>query len=177
MLPILKPVWQLISVDNCRVDSNISRLHYLVTSVVLVAFSILLTSKVVVSDSILCHSQYKSDNDLSPSTLNTICYAGASDTYSKETTPRESFSEDARVPMVYQYQAMVFFLMALTFYAPKLMWNAMEGGITEKVVQKLSEPIQECSNLLLHYDRLRVKGLWLRYATLQNLIPSFPWIA
>ena len=24
---------------------------------------------------------------------------------------------------------------------------------------------------------LRVSGLWLRYAALQNLIPSFPWIA
>ncbi len=24
---------------------------------------------------------------------------------------------------------------------------------------------------------LRATGLWLRYATLQNLIPSFPWIA
>ena len=24
---------------------------------------------------------------------------------------------------------------------------------------------------------LRASGLWLRYATLQNLIPSFPWIA
>ena len=23
---------------------------------------------------------------------------------------------------------------------------------------------------------LRTSGLWLRYATLQNLIPSFPWI-
>ena len=23
---------------------------------------------------------------------------------------------------------------------------------------------------------LRASGLWLRYATLQNLIPSFPWI-
>ena len=24
---------------------------------------------------------------------------------------------------------------------------------------------------------LRASGIWLRYATLQNLIPSFPWIA
>ena len=24
---------------------------------------------------------------------------------------------------------------------------------------------------------LRASGLWLRYTTLQNLIPSFPWIA
>ena len=24
---------------------------------------------------------------------------------------------------------------------------------------------------------LRASGLWLRYASLQNLIPSFPWIA
>ena len=138
MLPILKPVWQLISVDNCRVDTNISRLHYLVTSVVLVGFSILLTSKVVVSDSILCQSRYRSENDLSQSTLNSICYTGTSDTYRKET------SQDATVPKYYQYQALTLFLMALTFYAPKLFWNVTEGGITEKIVQNLSEPIQGC---------------------------------
>ena len=138
MLPILKPVWQLISVDNCRVDTNISRLHYLVTSVVLVGFSILLTSKVVVSDSILCQSRYRSENDLSQSILNSICYTGTSDTYRKET------SQDATVPKYYQYQALTLFLMALTFYAPKLFWNVTEGGITEKIVQNLSEPIQGC---------------------------------
>ena len=27
------------------------------------------------------------------------------------------------------------------------------------------------------YLALRASGLWLRYARLQNLIPSFPWIA
>ena len=144
MLPILKPVWQLISVDNCRVDTNISRLHYLVTSVVLVGFSILLTSKVVVSDSILCHSRYRSENDLSQIMLNSICYTGTSDTYRKETTTTESLSQDATVPKYYQYQALTYFLMALTFYAPKLLWNVTEGGITEKIVQNLSEPIQGC---------------------------------
>ena len=31
--------------------------------------------------------------------------------------------------------------------------------------------------LRLYVLALRASGLWLRYATLQNLIPSYPWIA
>ena len=42
--------------------------------------------------------------------------------------------------------------------------------------------IQGCQMAIARFlDRmcmaLRASGLWLRYATLQNLIPSFPWIA
>ena len=151
MLPYFKPILQFISVDRVRVDSNISRLHYLVTGLVLVGYSILLTSKVVVSDSIVCHSWYKSENAPSERTLNSLCFTSSSDitTSHHETTTSHyeetTTSHTPTIPIYYQYQALVFFLMAFGFYAPKFMYDMIEGGITEKVVQQLSEPILEQS--------------------------------
>ena len=153
MLEFLKPLWQLASIDRCHVDSNISRLHYIVSVLVLVGFSIVLTSKVAGSDSILCYTRYKSDNDPSQNTLNSLCYASMSDPISSHNTitsqantnsqATPSSHQNTTVPMYYQYQAMVFFLVAITFYGPKALWNCMENGITAKVIQNLNEPIQD----------------------------------
>ena len=49
----------------------------------------------------------------------------------------------------------------------------------EETRQRQEHGCQMAIARFLHcmYLSLRASGLWLRYATLQNLIPSFPWIA
>ena len=56
------------------------------------------------------------------------------------------------------------------------------GGCKNAQRAVLTSSVHGCQMAIARFlDRmclaLRASGLWLRYATLQNLIPSFPWIA
>ena len=138
MLPIINSVInQVIRLDKCSVDSFISRLHYIVTTVLLAAFSIALLSTNMVSESISCYSRFHSASDISvpQPQLNSFCYATRTkfDTYSEEV-----------IPTFYRYQPIIFFLLSLSFYLPKYFFSIIEDNLIEKIVQNLGQPIQEC---------------------------------
>ena len=138
MLPIINSVInQVIRFDKCSVDTFISRLHYIATTVLLAAFAITLLSTNMVSESISCYSRFHSASDISvpQPQLNSFCYATRTkfDTYSEEV-----------IPTYYRYQPIIFFLLSLSFYWPKHLMSMIEDNVIEKIVQNLGQPIQEC---------------------------------
>ena len=88
MLPYIHSILkQIIKVDAVQVDSYVSKLHYGTTTVLLVAFSMLLTSSAKIS----CQSSYSGSHMPTEQQLNTFCFV-ASYTYSQETS--NTYSEE-----------------------------------------------------------------------------------
>ena len=138
MLPIINSVIsQFIRLDKCRVDSFISRLHYIVTTVLLAVFALTLISTNMVSETISCYSRFDSASDISITQpqLNSFCYATQ--------TKQKTYSEKA-IPAYYRYQPILFFLLSLSFYWPKFFWSMIEDNVIQKIVQNLDQPIQGC---------------------------------
>ena len=72
--------------------------------------------------------------------------------------------------------------LQLQFMHQKVTFGANLAGSSNSVFYPPPKFVQGCQMAIARFlDRmclaLRASGLWLRYATLQNLIPSFPWIA
>lgn len=55
LLDVFKTVRVILKFDKVRIDNNISRLHYKLTVIVLVVFSLLVTSKQYFGEPIQCH--------------------------------------------------------------------------------------------------------------------------
>ena len=134
MLPIINSVIsQFIRLDKCNVDTFISKMHYIGTTVLLSAFAITLLSTNIISESMSCYTRVHSASDTSvpQSHLNSFCYATQTNTYREEA-----------IPPFYRYQPIIFFLLSITFFCPKIFWNTIEGNVIEKLVQNLGQPIQ-----------------------------------
>ena len=144
MLPFIQSVLNLfLRWDKCRVDSYVSRLHYGITSVILLAFSIFLTSSLDIS----CQSSYYLSAGPSENQLNSFCVVGPTYIDSHEATISDSDTfrgkTSVHVPQFYQYQTLLFCLIAISFYFPKLLWSLVENNRTEKIVKNLGQPVQE----------------------------------
>ena len=129
---------QIIKLDRCRVDTIVSRSHYIISTVVLGVFALTLISTNIAYESISCFSRFHTTSDITQPQLNSFCYAPqtTSDTYSEETIPHQ-------IPAFYRYQPIIFFLISLSFYWPKYVWSCMENNLIEKCVQNLNQPIQK----------------------------------
>ena len=148
MLPFIQSIVnQFIKLDKCTVDSAISKLHYVATTVILVVFSVVVTSKGITSGSISCHSRIDVSGGPSEQQLNSFCLGGDTYSVSQETTITDSDTfrgNTTSIPLIYQYQPILFCLLAIIFYAPKLIWHLIENCQIEKIVNNLGEPLQEC---------------------------------
>lgn len=69
MLPVLSSLRGLLKIQSISIDSNIDRLHYKVTVIVLLAFSILVTAGQFFGEPMNCDFP-----DYSYHSLNTYCY-------------------------------------------------------------------------------------------------------
>lgn len=138
MLDVLSLIsGSLLKVASINIDNTVFKLHYRVTVLILILFSLLVTCRQYIGNPIEC---------LSPSTLipNAILdeYCWVSTTFtlphieSKRVgidvphpgVDRSTENEERVYHQYYQWVCFVFFLQAIMFYVPHFLWKSWEGG-------------------------------------------------
>ncbi|KAM7305017.1 innexin inx2 [Ixodes scapularis] len=117
----------LIKIDAIVTDNHVFRLHYKVTCAVLIAFSILVTSRQYIGDPIDCISK----DSLHSKVLDTFCWIHS--TFSV----KDAWNKKA-----------------VLFYIPRYLWLACEGNKISTLVLDLNSPVlcddkRKCSRKLL----------------------------
>lgn len=144
----------LLRIDAVCIDNNVFRLHYKATVIILVAFSLLVTSRQYIGDPIDCIV-----DDIPLSVMDTYCWI-----YSTFTIPNRltgTVGKDVVQPGVashvegedevkyhkyYQWVCFVLFFQAILFYVPRYLWKTWEGGRIKMLVLDLNCPVinEEC---------------------------------
>ncbi|GFQ98785.1 innexin inx2 [Trichonephila clavata] len=139
----------LLKISNVVIDNNVFKLHYKVTVILLLACSILVTSRQYFGDPIECISR----DDIPNKLLNVFCWIHA--TFSVENAWHKKVGEEIPYPGVdkyipgenrryhayYQWVCFVLFLQAILFYLPRYFWKVCEGGKVKNIVLDLNSYI------------------------------------
>ncbi|RWS05636.1 Innexin inx2-like protein [Dinothrombium tinctorium] len=141
----------VIKLDQVCIDNNVFRLHYKATVIILIACSLLVTSRQYFGDPIDCIS----NDDVPKKVFNTFCWIHA--TFTLPDAYNKRIGEDIVAPGVaqhtpgekrvyhkyYQWVCFVLFLQAVCFYIPRYFWKMWEGGRLRSLVLSLDNPILE----------------------------------
>lgn len=165
MFDVFGSVKGLLKIDSVCIDNNIFRLHYKVTVIILVAFSLVVTSRQYIGDPIDCIV-----DEIPLAVMDTYCWI-----YSTFTIPNRlsgRIGKDVVQPGVgnhvdgedevkyhkyYQWVCFVLFFQAMFFYLPRYLWKTWEAGRLKMLTLDLSCPIiseenkNERIKLLLEY--------------------------
>lgn len=149
MFSLVEPLLKFISIPKIRVDNFILVCHYRVTSVYLLLVAIIITSKVTLVDNINCHPRFGTTTDISLQTLQVHCY------YSSHSNSGETV-----VPQYYQYLPLIYFISALGFTAPKLLYQIVEKSLFEQLIGDLVKPLQDKN---AHSHHMKKLAEWLQH--------------
>ncbi|CAH1176180.1 unnamed protein product [Phaedon cochleariae] len=176
MFDVFGSVKGLLKIDQVCIDNNIFRLHYKATVIILIAFSLLVTSRQYIGDPIDCIV-----DEIPLNVMDTYCWI-----YSTFTVPNRlvgRIGQDIVQPGVgshtdgkdevkyhkyYQWVCFVLFFQAMLFYVPRYLWKTWEGGRIKMLVLDLNCPIvsDDCKNdrkrLLVDYftTNLRMQNFY-----------------
>ncbi|XP_049821531.1 innexin shaking-B isoform X2 [Aethina tumida] len=169
-MDLLRGVYTLAQTNHVTIDSAILRLHSNATVILLVTFSIAVTTRQYVGNPIDCiHTR-----DIPEDVLNTFCWIHSTYTVLDEF---KKISSDNTYPGVentgnhptkqvkyYQWVAFTLFFQAILFYTPRWLWKSWEGGKIHALMMDLDIGI--CSDIeKKQKKKLMIDYLWenLRY--------------
>lgn len=145
MFELFSSVKDFIKLDKICIDNNVFRLHYKASFVILVVFSLLVTSKQYIGDPIDCIV-----DEIPQNIMDTYCWI-----YSTFTIPNlkgiigenmiqqgvASYVEgkdEVKYHKYYQWVCFALFFQAILFYIPRYLWKTWEGGKLKMLCQDLS---------------------------------------
>lgn len=149
MFDVFGSVKGLLKLDQVCIDNNIFRLHYKATVIILIAFSLLVTSRQYIGDPIDCIV-----DEIPLNVMDTYCWI-----YSTFTIPNRlvgvvgrdmphpgivSYVEgqdEVKYHKYYQWVCFALFFQAILFYVPRYLWKTWEGGRIKMLVIDLNCPI------------------------------------
>ncbi|XP_044007095.1 innexin inx2-like [Aphidius gifuensis] len=167
MFDVFGSVKGLLKLDEVCVDNNVFRLHYKATVIILIAFSLLVTSRQYIGDPIDCVVEGVPEN-----VMDTYCWI-----YSTFTIPNRVNGEigksiahpgvygnvegedEVKYHKYYQWVCFCLFFQAMLFYVPRYLWKSWEGGRIKSLVMDLNCPVvsESCKierrGLLVDYFR------------------------
>ncbi|XP_065209665.1 innexin inx2 [Planococcus citri] len=161
MFDVFGSVKGLLKIDSVCIDNNIFRLHYKATVIILVAFSLIVTSRQYIGDPIDCIV-----DEIPLNVMDTYCWI-----YSTFTIPNRlggRIGKDVVQPGVsshvegedtekyhkyYQWVCFVLFFQAMFFYLPRYLWKTWEAGRLKMLALDLTCPIISDEN---KKDRIRL---------------------
>lgn len=149
MFDVFGSVKGLLKLDSVNIDNNIFRLHYKATVIVLIAFSLVVTSRQYIGDPIDCIVEGVPGN-----VMDTYCWIHSTFTIPNRMA-QEVIGKDVPHPGVrphqegdqvkyhkyYQWVCFVLFFQALLFYIPRYLWKTWEAGKMKMLVLDLNCPI------------------------------------
>uniref|UniRef100_A0A1E1XAB3 Innexin n=1 Tax=Amblyomma aureolatum TaxID=187763 RepID=A0A1E1XAB3_9ACAR len=149
---LVAPLHRAIKINRIVLDNQIFRLHYKATSLLMLMFSILVTSTQYFGDPIDCIQH----DAVPPNVIRTFCWihstfnipSAYNATVGVDGVPypgieRYTPDEVRRYYGYYQWVCMVLFLQAGCFYLPRYLWKSYEQGLIRSLVQDLDCPIKE----------------------------------
>ncbi|OQR71143.1 innexin inx2-like [Tropilaelaps mercedesae] len=152
MMELLKAVknWLNLSKDKTYIDSYIFRMHYRLTTILLLGCSALVTSHQYFGDPIDCLGNIQVKAEV----LDRYCWiqktfslpvSWTADVGTRLSYPGveadEIGSPKNRVyHAYYQWVCFVLFFQAVLFYVPHYVWKALEGGRMRKLIRKIPDP-------------------------------------
>jgi len=149
MFDVFGSVKGLLKIDTICIDNNIFRLHYKATVIILIAFSLVVTSRQYIGDPIDCIV-----DEIPPHVMDTYCWIYSTFTIPDRLTGRigkdvvspgvGSHIEDedtVRYHKYYQWVCFVLFFQAMFFYLPRYLWKTWEAGRMKMLTLDLMCPI------------------------------------
>merc|ERR1712117_932754 len=122
MLDIFLRLKTLVKVSHIHIDSSVFRLHWCISSVILLTFSVIITTRQYVGNPIDCiHTTYTIPRALSLHVGNEIAHPGI-------LTSNVSEQDEKRYVTYYQWVGFCLFLQAVLFYVPRWLWKNWEAG-------------------------------------------------
>lgn len=148
MFDVFGSIKGLIKLDSVCIDNNVFRLHYKATVIILIAFSLLVTSRQYIGDPIDCIV-----DEIPPNVMDTYCWI-----YSTFTIPNRrgvvgmdvvqpgvrnhvEGVDDIKYHKYYQWVCFTLFFQAILFYVPRYLWKTWEGGRIKMLVLDLNCPV------------------------------------
>ncbi|XP_059619292.1 innexin inx2 [Phlebotomus argentipes] len=149
MFDVFGSVKGLLKLDSVCIDNNVFRMHYKGTVIILIAFSLLVTSRQYIGDPIDCIV-----DEIPLNVMDTYCWI-----YSTFTIPNRltgvagkdmvqpgvashvDGEDDVKYHKYYQWVCFVLFFQAILFYIPRYLWKTWEGGRIKMLVMDLNAPI------------------------------------
>lgn len=173
MFDVFGSVKTLMKLDSVCIDNNVFRLHYKLTVIVLVAFSLLVTSRQYIGDPIDCIVDASVGGDI----MDTYCWIHSTYTIPSKLGEKigvavphpgvaglTSKTDEVKYHKYYQWVCFVLFFQAMLFYIPRYLWKTWEGGRMKMLVMDLNCPIvdeeNKCGrkNLILTYFISNIKN-------------------
>ncbi|XP_069952981.1 innexin inx2 isoform X1 [Cherax quadricarinatus] len=158
MFDLFGAIHHLLKIDQVKIDNLIFTLHYRVTAIILLAFSILVTKRQYFGDPIDCMVDAINSN-----TIDVFCWIQS--TYTIPALTGGVVGEEVAHPGVasrvsilqkndevgeeyvirhhsyYQWVVLFFFFQAGMFYIPRYMWKGWEGERVKSLVAELNSPV------------------------------------
>lgn len=149
MIELFSSVRELTRLDRVCIDNNIFKLHYWLTVLILVTFSIFVTSNQFIGDPINCII-----DEIPSRTIDQYCWV-----YGTYTIPNREHgisgrdmiqpgvtnyvqgSEKEKYHMYYKWVCFALFFQAVLFYVPRYIWKIWEGGRIKMLTVNLNMPI------------------------------------
>lgn len=141
----------ILKTDTTCIDNNIFRLHYKASVIILVACSIIVTSRQYIGEPISCH--YQADNKIPAAVINQYCWIHATFTLPDALTKQVGVEvphpgvdkyrpgEERTYHSYYQWVCFMLFFQACLFYIPRYIWKTAEGGKMKTLILGLDSPI------------------------------------
>ncbi|XP_049942006.1 innexin inx2-like [Schistocerca serialis cubense] len=165
MFDVFGSVKGLLKLDSICIDNNLFRLHYKATVIILIAFSLLVTSRQYIGDPIDCivdeiplhvmdtycwiYSTFTIPNRLNGKIGKEVAHPGVSSHVSGQ--------DEVKYHKYYQWVCFVLFFQAILFYIPRYLWKTWEGGRLKMLAFELHSPVvseqhkNEQKKLLVEY--------------------------
>ncbi|XP_011548257.2 innexin inx2 [Plutella xylostella] len=151
MIDLFMPFRAFLKFENVCTDNNVFRMHYKVTVIMLLVFTLLVTSKQFFGEPIHCMSY---DSDKNVDAINSYCWIYGTYTLASRLQGIEgkhnayngvgpgNMEDDAQIKHTY-YQWVCFVLLgqAVMFYTPRYLWKIWEGGRLKALAADLSSPM------------------------------------
>ncbi|CAL7949269.1 unnamed protein product [Xylocopa violacea] len=148
MFDVFGSVKGLLKLDSVCIDNNVFRLHYKATVIVLIAFSLLVTSRQYIGDPIDCIV-----DEIPPHVMDTYCWIYSTFTIPDRTgivgkdivqpgvASHVEGEDEIKYHKYYQWVCFTLFFQAILFYVPRYLWKTWEGGRIKMLVLDLNCPV------------------------------------
>lgn len=152
MIDLFMPFRSFLKFENVCTDNNVFRMHYKVTVIMLLVFTLMVTSKQFFGEPIHCMGDGNKDTD--KDAVNSYCWIYGTYTLKSNLNGEEGKNmayigvgskknaNDEQIKHTY-YQWVCFVLLgqAVMFYTPRYLWKMWEGGRLKALAADLASPI------------------------------------
>ncbi|GAB6025501.1 hypothetical protein CHUAL_011240 [Chamberlinius hualienensis] len=147
MFDVFGSLKSLVKLSDVVTDNGVFKLHYQVTSLFMVAFSIIVSTNQFFGSTISCLSALQA---IPTDVLNNYCWIHSTFTLPSKTTnvaypgiDKSTSESEKEYHAYYQWVCFFLFFEAIVFYITRYIWKSMEGNKVKSLLLGLDIPIMK----------------------------------